>query len=217
MYYGISETTTERKGYQMGKVVTVVLLFVMAACTSCNQQPESISQSNSLTRQQAMNMIEQNVEFQRPDFEHLRIPAVYPLSSLKCEMPTEIQLGEKEGYWTIGTTAPGYRNDGITLTAKATPFLTMDPICVRVDNFNGVWEFPMSLRKHITQVTGITGDDQNKTVEFLWMKDLNGLPSDLRQLFPVQAQKVFRATANMKHFDDGWRVTEVNTPPQFRS
>ena len=119
-------------------------------------------------------------------------------------MTKELELGEEKGYWTILHAEHTGRPYGITLTDKGKLYFK-DFWCNQND---GAWEFSAAVRRHIVQVTGITGNDKDKEVELVWIPDLNGLPIDLRQLF--EAPRGTTSTVHMKLYDDGWRIVNVN-------
>jgi len=192
----------------MGKAVTAILLLVMIVSIS------GLAQSKPLTRPKAMAIIEQSAEFQNSfDNSYLRIPTAYNPSDRTCGATKELQLGVDRGYWTFDIWSGTGELKRIIFTGKAKPLfrpeLEFNPICIP-EGPNGAWKFFHALRRHIVAVTGITGDDQNKNVELLWMPDLNSFPADLRELFPAQAQLSFRSSVDMRLYDDGWRAIHVS-------
>ena len=195
----------------MVKHVTLVLLFVMGVCT------QGCAQSTALTRAKAKDIIENSSAFKNPISYCLRFPDFPDAGEHRCTATKELLLGAEEGYWVgdldtfFGTTTFG------ELTDKGKKYFERRPFCsaygVYTDfpgqDYGGRrWIIPPKiLHRHIANITGITGDDRNKKVEFEWVPDyMNELPGDLRQLFPVQEQPLFESQMNLTLYDDGWRV-----------
>jgi len=197
----------------MVKHVTLVLLFVMEVCTL------GCAQSTTLTRAKAKAIIENSSVFKDPDpgSYYLRFPDA---GQHDCTVTKELLLGAEEGYW-VGASHKEYSDredfDFGELTEKGKKYFQGTSSCGSAFNehFSGQnkqygpfrWVIPtMIFHGHITNITGITGDDRNKKVELEWMPDMNELPGDLRQLFPVQEQPLHESQMNLTLYDDGWRV-----------
>jgi hypothetical protein len=139
-------------------------------------------------------------------------------------------LGAEEGYWVgfpeldalSGEVERGqpksqkkYRDRDYfgfgRLTEKGEKYFQGPPSCGseagHPDRYGDRWAIQIRIpHGHITNITGITGDDRNKKVELEWVPDMNELPGDLRQLFPVQEQPLHEGKINLTLYDDGWRV-----------
>jgi hypothetical protein len=191
----------------MVKHVTRVLLLVMEVCTL------GCAQSTALTRAKAKDVIENSSAFKNPSpgSYYLRFPDA---GQHRCTATKELLLGVEEGYW-VGDVHSGLMTTVVfgELTDKGKKYFETSPICERTTgDFSGQyyggsrWIIPPTiLHGHITNITGITGDDRNKKVELEWVPDMNELPGDLRQLFPVQEQ-LNKSQMNLTLYDDGWRV-----------
>ena len=185
----------------MVKHVTLVLLFVMEVCTlGCEQ-------STALTRAKAKDIIENSSAFKEPGSCSLRFSGAGPQN---CTATKELLLGAEEGYWVIEREREHgdipYVTDPLVgkPTDKGTKYFRGYAFCSEAGDEKGWMITMMYHKRHITNITGITGDDRNKTVELEWAPDMNELPSDLRQLFPEHP--TYESHVNLTLYDDGWRV-----------
>jgi hypothetical protein len=143
--------------------------------------------SGSVTRASTKALIEQTKDFQAQRAE--------------IELTTEeFAAGEQAGYFHRGR---AFGENYFNLTPTGSQFFDV----VRL--WPGITLKTKTNVRRVVEITGIADDNQGgteKEVKFTWGWNLEDFPPGLR---PVFQEKPKHGTAELRRYDDGWRVDRI--------
>jgi hypothetical protein len=178
------------------RIALATLLLSLTAC----------SPRDFLTRRLAADLIASSAPFKNPELFWLRLGVV---SNKEFESPESLVL--QHAGWVIGT--------AVKCPASVTPPPCWDVVLspVGIETFRDLiprdeaarqyFSIPAA-RRELVSITGISKNGNMADVDFIWKwLPLNEV-GDALYAGGVQ----YKATVAFKHYDDGWRVIEGNSP-----
>jgi len=165
---------------------SVIILFVFVSSLFCS--------CGNLSRSNAKNLILKQLHSDQSKpiwnresvlFLDFDVNSFTGKIRLGSQQKREVELLLKEGYITL------VNNTNFDLNSKVKPFITFN---------NGCYIIFATMKD--VNITGITGDDKYKEVQYEIIYTLNSLGEDISYSRGLTRQKSIR----FRKFDDGWRI-----------
>lgn len=182
-----------RRRTSVAWVITLALLMTWSGCDR-----------SELTRGKAKGLIQKSEQFS---------PAGLP-QNLSDEA---VRSGIRSGLWSVTLASFGFVSNW-SLTPKGSTYFSS--VVVWGDRTSLGGSATLKMTRQVVDVTGIADASELggpsstiKGVQFTWKWNWDDVPSEVKALLQEPQTPVSKGEAELRLYDDGWRVEQVETAP----